>query len=652
MESLKLGVMYVESHSRRLYGYIEKMSLDIGDKCDNYMDDTSARRKYWCEVLLRLPLLFIIHQWFLLIPNSNYWIIDIVLFIVRYGVAHFLVRSWAFNSGVLLQAYITLTFDIIMVWIKYIDYWTYQDEACEICHDKNVMVWSDVTANVRLPLTCSIILQLIYLCTRPGALSHRSKYDGPSLLYIGLLSTLVPRILSTLSIFPAFMSELSYWIDIFLLIVIIVFEVVSLLIIDATVDRNKLMSLIAKKNQTNETETKNKYKSAIKDLKCRIEIRNQGQNMFPGKWFVRDSMAFFAIVYLTTILLIEVTVYQRPILSFMSLNTCLEVLARWCTTHVIVLVISYVLGLLSNVTVALGNWFLTTEINLTEAFNADIGEIVEGTALITFIEANVLALEDEEKVNAMGLIAFLTMYAIIFQTHDVLEQKIFQAINNETSPGVLFYMRAIILSGLLVTIPSLSTLLVSRNLNLSPWLLFFASGNCSLVVLTVTLMLESVLIKCTWYTSNHLTKIEDFLHYTMICKTFVLLLLNCVQCYCRYICPFFKGWWFIRLCLALFSFVAVTAILGLNEFNRYKTRQRIFTLLRNLQDVFFHDAEDTHECAICYIEMTNAKKLPCNHIFHYDCLRKWFVVRTVCPLCNTEIRDENIQVRDFFIYNV
>jgi hypothetical protein len=92
MESLKLGVMYVESHTRRLYGYIEKMSLDIGDKCDNYMDDTSARRKYWCEVLLRLPLLFIIHQWLLLIPNSNYWIIDIVLFIVRYG-GLFLIRA-------------------------------------------------------------------------------------------------------------------------------------------------------------------------------------------------------------------------------------------------------------------------------------------------------------------------------------------------------------------------------------------------------------------------------------------------------------------------------------------------------------------------------------------------------------------------------
>ncbi|XP_060582900.1 RING finger protein 145-like isoform X2 [Ruditapes philippinarum] len=540
-----------------------------------------------------------------------------------------------------------------MAWIKYIDYWTYQDEAYEICHDKNVLVWSDVTDNVRLPLTCSIILQLIYLCTRPGALSHRWKDDGPSMLYIGLLSTLVPKILSTLSIFPAFMSELSYWIDMFLLIAITIFEVVTLMDIDAAVDVKKRMSLLVKYAQTNEIETKNKYKSAIADLNRRIENRNQGQNIiasFPGKWFVRDSILFFGIAYLAIMLLIEVTVYQRLILSFMSLNTYLEVLARWCPTHVIVLVISYVLGLLSNVTVALGNWFLTTEIHLTEAFDANIGGVVQVVALITFTEANVLALEDEEKVDAMALIAFLTMYAIVFQTLDVLEQKIFQTVNNGTSPGVLFYMRAIILSGLLVTIPSLSTLVVSRNLNLSPWLLFFASGNSTLVVRTVTLLLESVLMKCTWYTSNHLTKIEDFLHYTRVCKTFVLLLLNCAQCYCRYICPFFKGWWFMRLCLALFSLVAVAGILGLNEFNRYKTRQKMFTLLRNLQDVVFYaessDAEDTHECAICYVVMTNAKKLPCNHIFHYDCLRKWFLVRTVCPLCNTEIREENIQVQE------
>ncbi|XP_060582898.1 uncharacterized protein LOC132739250 isoform X2 [Ruditapes philippinarum] len=379
-------------------------------------------------------------------------------------IALILAGSWAFNSGVLLQAYITLTFDITMAWIKYIDYWTYQDEAYEFCHDKSVLVWSDVTDNIRLPLICSIILQLIYLCTRPGALSHRWKDDGPSMLYIGLLSTLVPRILSTLSIFPAFMSELSYWIDMFLLIAITIFEVVTLMDIDAAVDVKKRMSLLVKYAQTNEIETKNKYKSAIADLNRRIENRNQGQNIiasFPGKWFVRDSILFFGIAYLAIMLLIEVTVYQRLILSFMSLNTYLEVLARWCTTHVIVLVISYVLGLLSNVTVALGNWFLTTEINLTEAFDANIGGVVQVVALITFTEANVLALEDEEKVDAMELIAFLTMYAIIFQTLDVLEQKLFQSVNNGTSPRVLFYMRAIILSGLIVTIPSLSTLVVS-----------------------------------------------------------------------------------------------------------------------------------------------------------------------------------------------
>lgn len=85
MESVKMCIENVENVTRRLFEHIHTMCLDIGDKCDLYMYDTSERRKYWCEVLLRAPLIFIIHQWLLLSPYSNYWMIDVVLFVVRYG---------------------------------------------------------------------------------------------------------------------------------------------------------------------------------------------------------------------------------------------------------------------------------------------------------------------------------------------------------------------------------------------------------------------------------------------------------------------------------------------------------------------------------------------------------------------------------------
>ncbi|VDK79772.1 unnamed protein product [Litomosoides sigmodontis] len=45
-------------------------------------------------------------------------------------------------------------------------------------------------------------------------------------------------------------------------------------------------------------------------------------------------------------------------------------------------------------------------------------------------------------------------------------------------------------------------------------------------------------------------------------------------------------------------------------------------------------------CIICREEMTavsGAKKLPCNHIFHANCLRSWFQRQQSCPTCRTDI---------------
>jgi hypothetical protein len=48
------------------------------------------------------------------------------------------------------------------------------------------------------------------------------------------------------------------------------------------------------------------------------------------------------------------------------------------------------------------------------------------------------------------------------------------------------------------------------------------------------------------------------------------------------------------------------------------------------------------ECSICFssIKAKNAFKLPCDHIFHEDCINKWSNQNNSCPLCR-KIIDEN-----------
>uniref|UniRef100_A0A183BTK3 E3 ubiquitin-protein ligase hrd-1 n=1 Tax=Globodera pallida TaxID=36090 RepID=A0A183BTK3_GLOPA len=50
--------------------------------------------------------------------------------------------------------------------------------------------------------------------------------------------------------------------------------------------------------------------------------------------------------------------------------------------------------------------------------------------------------------------------------------------------------------------------------------------------------------------------------------------------------------------------------------------------------------ENDNTCIICREEMTvesGAKKLPCNHIFHPNCLRSWFQRQQTCPTCRTDV---------------
>ena len=79
----------------------------------------------------------------------------------------------------------------------------------------------------------------------------------------------------------------------------------------------------------------------------------------------------------------------------------------------------------------------------------------------------------------------------------------------------------------------------------------------------------------------------------------------------------------------------------------YNFQRRLSSFLKYLKltqnlasrfpDATEHELLACRDCLICREDMIAGKKLPCNHVFHIDCLRMWLQHQQTCPLCRAEI---------------
>ena len=47
-----------------------------------------------------------------------------------------------------------------------------------------------------------------------------------------------------------------------------------------------------------------------------------------------------------------------------------------------------------------------------------------------------------------------------------------------------------------------------------------------------------------------------------------------------------------------------------------------------------------HECAVCKDDLehaANCRRLPCNHLYHSDCILPWLATNNSCPVCRFEL---------------
>lgn len=55
------------------------------------------------------------------------------------------------------------------------------------------------------------------------------------------------------------------------------------------------------------------------------------------------------------------------------------------------------------------------------------------------------------------------------------------------------------------------------------------------------------------------------------------------------------------------------------------------------------------KCTVChnmYLKNEVIRILPCNHLFHYRCLKPWFKQSNICPLCRMNVKEKLREIRE------
>ena len=91
-----------------------------------------------------------------------------------------------------------------------------------------------------------------------------------------------------------------------------------------------------------------------------------------------------------------------------------------------------------------------------------------------------------------------------------------------------------------------------------------------------------------------------------------------------------------------------------------------FTFVKQLEAKTCTSDHSTQTCTIC-LDNIQCKEsfvvLPCHHVFHHECAKKWFRVGHTCPTCKhvypkqdvtppPQIEQESVTTNNHFIYNI
>ena len=140
-----------------------------------------------------------------------------------------------------------------------------------------------------------------------------------------------------------------------------------------------------------------------------------------------------------------------------------------------------------------------------------------------------------------------------------------------------------------------------------------------------------------------------FTSYTVIFYSFAMILLMNKVINIGHILIIYLGSLLILILASIhYSYYFRYRAIYLNlTWNQHITEEEITNVLHEKYIMENDDVENKWELCFCMEDKENAEyvKLPCEHIFHTQCIAKWLATNNSCPNC----REKNIIVKNDFI---
>ena len=332
-------------------------------------------------------------------------------------------------------------------------------------------------------------------------------------------------------------------------------------------------------------------------------------------------------------LCIMIDFYRLTPNEILSLSYLTSFIGDWCTSLVIVAGLSAMFGCLTNLLVGLSRFLVTGQKEFAAAFDVNIGGPVNLTMTIFCLEAGLLTVDDETRMQNSKSVLFLTFYVILAQVWDMTGQQCYIVANSGETRTVFAYLRVLLFVFTITSIPTLITFKAATYLQLDVWMLLNASGTVVVLCRAFCSLIELVLGILAWHVDNHLDKVEDAIYFTRLFKNLATSITSLMLGYYRLNAPFFSGWFFVRLVLVICEVIGVAKLIVYREWVGFQNRRKFLKRLDAVPEATEEQLRELDDvCSICFVEMNEGKVLQCSHIFHNACLRKWFQLRTTCPM--------------------